>query len=80
MFQDVRRVIIPECEMHEGIYKVQVYLNWRCPVCGSPRGEVENVFSYDGSRRLHVNGWVNGCGHVDTYHKVRKEAKINGLN
>ena len=80
MNQVVKRVIVPEREMHEGIHKIAVNLVWTCPVCGSPRGEIENVLSYDGSRRLHVNGWVNGCDHVDKYSAVRREAKMNGLN
>lgn len=80
MTQDVRRVIIPEREMHEGIHRIAVNLVWKCPTCGAERGEIENVLSYDGSRRMSVDGWMNECGHIDKYSAVRREAKTNGLN
>lgn len=28
-----------------------------------------------GSRRLGVDGWVNPCGHIDSYAECRREAK-----
>lgn len=78
---DIREVIIPACEQHEGIYTVAVKVHWICPVCGRPRGkDIYKTASYDGSRRLIVNGWTNKCGHVDRYYQVRKEALENGLN
>jgi len=67
-------VYIPSCDDHEGIYGRTVTLTWVCPVCGGPRGEPFDTISYDGSRRLHVHGWDNPCGHVDKYDAVRKEA------
>ena len=75
-----RRVIVPACAQHEGIYRRAVTLRWNCPVCGCERGEPVDTVSYDGSRRLHVDGWVNPCGHVDKYADVRAEADSNGLN
>ncbi len=51
-----------------------VTLKWTCPVCGGPRGEPFPSFSYDGSRRLCCDGWINPCGHVDKYDDVRAEA------
>lgn len=75
-----RYVNIPACAEHEGIYSVTVQLAWRCPVCGRLRGNPVPVISWDGSRRLHCDGWVNLCGHVDKYADVRHEAATNGLN
>lgn len=69
-----RTVTVPACAEHEGIYERRVRLLWKCPVCGGPRGEVEQGFSYDGSRHLLVNVWKNPCGHVDKYDDVRREA------
>lgn len=76
----VRTVTIPARAEHEGIYSRTVRLVWRCPVCGGARGDIHEALSYDGSRRLHVDGWTNACGHVDKYADVRKEADANGLN
>jgi hypothetical protein len=70
----VKSVTIPACEQHEGIYVRTVHLRWLCPVCGMLRGEPFETISYDGSRRLHVHGWKNGCGHVDKYADVRAES------
>ena len=77
---NVRTVIVPACNMHEGIYQRHVKLSWVCPECGAPRGEPSKVLSYDGSRRMSVDGWENSCGHVDKYSSVRREADSNGLN
>ena len=46
-----------------------------CPKCGQPRGEIYGTHSYDGSRRLNVDGWKNDCGHTDHYANVREEGK-----
>ena len=70
-----RRVQIPAMGEHQGFYTITVELEWRCPVCGGPRGDVRRVLSYDGSRRLECDGWTNPCGHVDKYWAVRQEAK-----
>lgn len=77
-----RTVTIPACREHEGFpgYAVNVVLEWLCPQCGAPRGEPEPTISYDGSRRLGVDGWQNPCGHIDYYSDVRLEARTNGLN
>jgi hypothetical protein len=79
---DIRRVTIPACDQHGGheLNKVTVYLRWVCPLCGGKRGEIKGGISYDGSRRFHVNTWVNECGHIDYYPDVRTEARANGLN
>ncbi|MET4706705.1 hypothetical protein [Endozoicomonas lisbonensis] len=69
-----KRVTIPACEEHCGQMAVNVELEWKCPACGGPRGEVYQTLSFDGSRRLGCDGWVNPCGHVDKYSAVRKEA------
>ncbi len=78
---DIRTVKIPSAKQHEGFYSVTVRLNWICPVCGNPRGEINhNARSYDGSRVLFCDGWGNPCGHVDYYENVLEEAYTNGLN
>jgi hypothetical protein len=72
-----RTVTIPGCVNHAGYHAVTVTLPWVCATCGGPRGEPEKALSYDGSRRLNVNGWVNACGHQDPYTLVRIEAGVN---
>ena len=69
-----QKVTIPACENHNGIHSITVELNWVCPKCGQPRGEVKKGLSYDGSMRLSVNTWENPCGHIDKYSDVRNEA------
>lgn len=69
-----RTVIIPARAEHEGFHSREVTLQWTCPVCGGVRGEPFATWSYDGSRRLYVHGWINPCGHIDNYDAVRKEA------
>lgn len=71
-----KTVTIPACRNHEGIYSVDVEIDWICPVCGQPRGEIKKGFSYDGSLRLVVDTWQNPCGHIDKYADVRREAQI----
>ena len=71
-----KTVLIPAREQHEGIYAINVTVPWVCPVCGQPRGEPFDAISYDGSLRLHVQGWTNPCGHIDKYSKVREESKF----
>lgn len=78
--KNVRSVVIPLLEQHEGIHKVKVNLVWVCPVCQGPRGEPGVRMSYDGSLKMVVNGWANPCGHVDKYVACIQEAKTNGLN
>lgn len=75
-----KQIQIPARPNHEGFYTVMIWVNWICPVCGGPRGEIKQVASYDGSRRLICDGWSNPCGHVDKYQAVIKEAITNGLN
>lgn len=70
----VRTVEIPACDAHHGVLSVQVCVAWFCPVCGGPRGDVYRTLSFDGSLRLHCDGWENACGHVDGYASVRVEA------
>jgi hypothetical protein len=77
---NIKSVIIPAQEQHAGMFIWAVRLDWVCPVCGGPRGELFQTLSYDGSRRLNCSGWVNDCGHIDKYNDVRAEALANGLN
>lgn len=72
----VRTVEIPGRDEHDGSHSVKVSLLWECPRCGGPRGDVFRTVSYDGSRRLHCDGWNNPCGHVDFYSSVRREAGV----
>lgn len=71
-----REVVIPRVREHGGFASVTVRLKWCCPKCGGPRGTPFGGLSYDGSRRLAVDQWVNPCGHIDSYADVRKEAGI----
>lgn len=75
-------ITIPSCAEHEGFpgNAITVYLVWVCSFCGKPRGDIYETLSYDGSRRLNVNGWKNDCGHTEKYAEVREEAAQNGLN
>ena len=70
------KVIIPRVSEHEGYpgNAIEVEISDNCPKCGGKRGEPYDTISYDGSRRLHVSGWTNPCGHVDKYSDVRVEA------
>ena len=60
-------VTIPACDEHCGYMSATYEISDKCPVCGGPRGQIFGILSYDGSRRLHVDGWKNPCGHVDKY-------------
>lgn len=69
-------VTIPAIEQHEGYPQnlMTVEIADTCPKCGKKRGFKRwRGFSYDGSRRLHVDCWENECGHLDTYSEVRVE-------
>lgn len=77
---NVNTVYIPRIPEHDAWDGVHVTVRWTCPVCGGPRGEAYRTRSYDGSRILYCNGWVNPCGHVDQYADVVHEAATNGLN
>ncbi len=69
-----KKVQIPATQQHNGYHKMTVEVDWVCPRCGKPRGEVYRTHSFDGSRRLNVDGWRNPCGHIDLYADVRQEA------
>lgn len=72
-----RTVQIPACDEHAGLLSTWVSVDWTCLACGGPRGQVFRTVSYDGSRRLAVDGWTNPCGHLDSYANVRLEAKAH---
>lgn len=65
---------IPEHEGYEGNL-VTLKISDKCPICGGLRGKPEKVRSYDGSRILICDGWINPCGHIDTYANVVKEVQ-----
>ena len=74
---NTRTVTIPACAEHDGVYSMTVTLPWKCIYCGAQRGEPYPTLSYDGSRRLHVDGWENECGHVEKYGAIRAWLKEN---
>lgn len=74
---EFRTVEIPARDAHDGLHSTRVTLQWACPTCAGPRGDIVAAISYDGSRRLHCDGWTNPCGHVDGYASVRREAAIS---
>ena len=76
----IKSVNIPASQQHGGLALTAARVNWTCPKCGERRGEVFDTISYDGSRRLHCDGWRNPCGHIDKYSDVIAEAIANGLN
>ena len=67
-----RRVTIPACVEHEGYHALNLTLPWVCIYCGAPRGEPHVARSYDGSRVLEVDSWVNTCGHIEMYSAIRE--------
>lgn len=68
-------VTIPACKEHGGYLLATYEISDYCPVCGMKRGKIFGTHSFDGSRRLNVDGWRNKCGHLDTYEQVRNEGK-----
>lgn len=68
-------VTIPASSNHNGIGLATFEISDSCPICNGPRGEVFGTHSFDGSRRLNVDGWKNPCGHVDTYKAIREEGR-----
>lgn len=71
-----RSVYVPLVSEHQGYFGGMIVLEWHCPKCGGPRGEVFKTRSYDGSRILDCDGWVNPCGHIDKYADMVAEANI----
>jgi len=69
------QVTIPSGRVHDGYCGnlITIELDWICPKCGGPRGEIFPTHSFDGSRRLVCDGWRNDCGHIDTYAAARQE-------
>lgn len=74
----LKTVTIPRVAEHEGMLAAKVTVPWVCPTCGRPRGEPFKTVSYDGSKRLHCDGWKNPCGHVDKYAAVVTEGQAAG--
>lgn len=76
---ETMRVNIPAMQEHGGYpgNVITADISIYCPVCGGRRGKPYKTISYDGSRRLHVDGWDNPCGHRDLYSKVREEIAAN---
>ncbi len=68
-------VTIPSRTQHEGLYLGTYEISNFCPKCGMSRGKILGTHSFDGSRRMNVDGWHNKCGHLDKYCDVRKEGK-----
>lgn len=72
-----RTITIPSMIEHEGIFAMTIRVLWTCLICGAERGEPFATTSYDGSRRLGVDGWRNPCGHLETYHMIRTAHEID---
>lgn len=68
-------VTIPSTTEHAGFGLATYEISDECPKCGEQRGKVFGTHSFDGSRRMNVDGWRNKCGHTDKYCDVRKEGK-----
>lgn len=75
-------VTIPAMDNHGDytVNSVTVRLAVNCPVCGATRTGFRKALSYDGSRRMEADTWVNGCGHHAFYSGAREEAQASGLN
>lgn len=68
-------VEVPACEDHGGLESVKVRISAFCPKCGIPRAARRwRGPSWNGSRQLTVDCWVNHCNHDDLYAAVRHEA------
>lgn len=67
-------VTIPRIEQHDGSpFNLATYrISDNCPICGQKRGKPYGTISWDGSMKLHCDGWRNPCGHIDKYSDVRK--------
>jgi hypothetical protein len=70
-------VEIPTYEQHGGILRDTYQISDYCPACGGLRGKPFRTLSYDGSASMEVDGWINECGHVDTYSAVRVESALS---
>lgn len=72
-------VLIPKVAEHAGYdgNLIKVEISDLCPICKGPRAaRAWKGISYDGSRRLNVDCWMNACGHIDKYADVMKEGKL----
>ncbi|MDP3968440.1 MAG: hypothetical protein Q8Q02_09165 [Nocardioides sp.] len=69
-------VTIPDLRSPKTARTARVEIADACPRCDGPRGEILRTVSYDGSVRLHVDGWANPCGHLDDYEAVAHEAGL----
>ena len=69
-------VTIPKCAQHEGRALATYEISDYCPICGEKRGKIFGTHSFDGSRRLNVDAWINPCGHIDLYERIQAEGKI----
>lgn len=70
------KVTIPRITEHAGCpgNAITVTISDSCPKCGAKRGiQIWKGFSYDGSRKLEVDCWLNECEHIDKYADVRRE-------
>lgn len=68
-------VTIPNKSEHNGFGLITLEISDNCKKCGKPRGEIFGTHSFDGSKRMNVDGWRNECGHIDKYCDIRKEGK-----
>ena len=74
-----KTVTVP-IRLKSGIASIDVTLNWICPTCREPRGDIfDNSIPY-ADKEIMADGWRNPCEHGESYADVVKEAFENGLN
>ena len=77
---DIKHITVALSRENLQLCSIPLLVNWYCPRCGTPRGEIMTTQIPMGSTSLEVNFWVNPCGHHDTYRAMVSEAITNGLN
>jgi len=77
---DIKHITVALSRENLQLCTMPLQVNWYCPRCGAPRGEVMKTQIPTGSQSIEVNFWVNPCGHHDTYRAMVSEATTNGLN
>lgn len=53
----------------------KIIIGDNCPVCGDARGKPFGHNFYEDGTSYWCQCWKNGCGHIDIYPNVIKEAK-----
>ncbi|WDD99954.1 hypothetical protein [Thalassomonas actiniarum] len=77
---DIKQITVALSRTSLELCTLPLQVNWYCPRCNAPRGEVMQTQIPIGRQSLKVNFWVNPCGHHDSYRAMVSEAMTNGLN